>query len=319
MKRIAEKDLDNLKFNGIIVSVPKNIKDGQHDDIAFVLECNYFTNGKHGYKEPGEGDCTSSFYNICYNMDCLPNGLWMNATCRFTIEHSFKFDSYDYYKFESMTDFCVWYLRRQTTDKEDKNWIQEKCGTNTPPTSVPEKTFVGNKKKDDVYETINKLHISESEKISLYQQIKQREKHSDYIMKLHNEIANDVLRNELHDINKVMIYWDLYNNPETDEKLRKLIEEEWPEFKERPPEHYVRTIGEDGKPECTRLMSKDEIREKINPGWNTRREKLKDVIEYLHKYEHVCDLRDKVRNGSIPRIEYTQTIADLEDWLDEEI
>lgn len=359
MQRITEKDLDTLKFDGIIVSVPRDVEDGQHNDISFIVECNYYTNGKHGYEEPGAGADESSFYHICHNTSNLPFGLWMNATSRFTIEHVFRFDSYDYYKFDSLVEFCEWYLQRNkyevwipsgdlkgkvkeikprkettaeinTYKKVNKEWIHEKCGTNTPPTSVPEKPSVGNKKKviDDVYETINKLPISESEKISLYQQIKQREKHSDYIMKLHNEIANDVLRNELHDINKEMVYWDLYNNPETDEKLKRLIEEEWPEFKERTPQYYVRTIGEDDKPEWVRLMSQDEIREKINPGWNTRRSKYSDIIELIEKIvDHKIQqfiLNEKIRKTDWEvfaeplRNKLKEINNQFERWLDEE-
>ena len=31
--------------------------------------------------------------------------------------------------------------------KDEKTWSQEKCGTNTPPTSVPSRPSVGNKRK----------------------------------------------------------------------------------------------------------------------------------------------------------------------------
>lgn len=33
---------------------------------------------------------------------------------------------------------------------EDKEWIHEKCNTNTPPKTAPEKQSVGNKKKSDL-------------------------------------------------------------------------------------------------------------------------------------------------------------------------
>lgn len=118
MKQIQKEDLSNLKFNGIIVGVPimEKIKEGQHDDISFIVECNYYSNGKHGYPEPGYGADNSSFYHVCYNTDVLKNGLWMNATSRFTIDYIFRFDSYNYYKFDSMTEFCTWYCQRQHRD-----------------------------------------------------------------------------------------------------------------------------------------------------------------------------------------------------------
>jgi len=33
---------------------------------------------------------------------------------------------------------------------EDKDWIQEKCNTNKPPTEVPKKPSIGNRKKSTV-------------------------------------------------------------------------------------------------------------------------------------------------------------------------
>ena len=171
MKKLTKQDLSDLQFDGIVVGVPikENIKEGQHADISFIVECSYYTKGKHGYKESGYGCDNSSFYHVAYNMSCLPNGLWMNATSRFTIEHSFRFDSYDYYKFDDMEEFCIWFLqrsnyeiwsisgdlkgqiheiepRKETTAKikEDKEWIHEKCGTNTPPASVPKHPSKGN-------------------------------------------------------------------------------------------------------------------------------------------------------------------------------
>jgi len=115
MKKLVKEDLQDLKFDGIIVGVPiiENIKEGQHDDISFIVECSYYTNGKHGYPEPGSGCDNSSFYHVAYNMNCLHNGLWMNATSRFTIDHTFRFDTYDYYKFDNMEEFCKWYLERK--------------------------------------------------------------------------------------------------------------------------------------------------------------------------------------------------------------
>ena len=100
MRKLTKEDLQDLQFDGIIVSVPRDIVEGQHDDISFIVECNYYTNGKHGYKEPGYGADNSSFYHVAYNVDNLHNGLWMNATSRFTIDYIFAFESYDYYKFD---------------------------------------------------------------------------------------------------------------------------------------------------------------------------------------------------------------------------
>ena len=242
MRKLFKEDLQDLKFDGIIVGVPiiENIKEGQHDDISFIVECNYYTNGKHGYEEPGYGADNSSFYHVAYNMNCLPNGLWINATSRFTIEHSFRFDSYDYYKFDDMEEFCIWFLqrskyeiwstsgdlkgqiheiepRKETTAKmstwkkikEDKQWIHEKCGTNTPPISVPEKPSIGNKKKDkdsyeltdeyknceDIFDMVNKLNIPETQKIYIYTYLRNQRKYFDKLINTQEEIFNDLFKN----------------------------------------------------------------------------------------------------------------------------
>jgi hypothetical protein len=117
MIKILKSDLDTLSFDGIVVGIPKTELPDRHNDISFVVECNFYTNGKHGYKEPGFGCDTSSFYHVCYNMDNLPNGLWMNSTSRFTIEQTFNFEYYNYYKFDNMLEFCNWYVNN--TDVND--------------------------------------------------------------------------------------------------------------------------------------------------------------------------------------------------------
>ena len=172
MNKIQPEDLENLKFDGIIVGVPimEKIKEGQHNDISFIIECSYYTNGKHGYPEPGSGCDNSSFYHVAYNMNCLPNGLWMNATSRFTIEHSFRFDSYDYYKFDNMEEFCFWYLKRCDNRNED----------------------------DILFTRISKLPLQEDEKIQLYKKLKAREQHLEGVLNdfKMEKISPDVKPNE---------------------------------------------------------------------------------------------------------------------------
>lgn len=41
---------------------------------------------------------------------------------------------------------------------EDKDWIQEKCNTNKPPTEVPKKPSIGNRKKSTVTVTKAKFY-----------------------------------------------------------------------------------------------------------------------------------------------------------------
>lgn len=148
MVEITEENLNDLKFDGIIVEVPKcKQPDGAHNDISFIFECAYYSQGKHGYSEKGVNPNNSAFFSIAYNHFYLPKGLFFNSTSRLTLEGAFHYkDRYRYYKFENMEEFCKWYLD-YIKPQEQKTWSQEKCGTNTPPTCVPENPSVGNKKK----------------------------------------------------------------------------------------------------------------------------------------------------------------------------
>ena len=113
MIQITQENIDDLKMNGIIVSVPKNpdVKDGSHTDIGFIVECSYHTDGTSGYPNKGTIPDTSSFYNVSYNTDYLPNGLFFNSTTRLTKSHIFScMNRYNFYKFKDLQEFCEWYL-----------------------------------------------------------------------------------------------------------------------------------------------------------------------------------------------------------------
>ena len=140
MKKITKFDLSNLTFDGIMVGVNNEDK-----SLTFVVECAYYTKGHHGYPKPGHNPSTSSFFNISYDTKYLPNGLFFNSTSRLPLDPSFfDFLLYDYYKFDDMKEFCTWYLQ---SIKEEKDWIHEKCNTNTAPKDVPKQPSVGNKNK----------------------------------------------------------------------------------------------------------------------------------------------------------------------------
>lgn len=113
MIKITQENLKDLTFDGIIIGVPSYVEVDQHKDIIFKTECSYFSNGEHGYQAKGQGADESSFYSVYYNTESLPNGLTFNATTRLTLEDSFQFNSYDYYKFENLEEFCEWYLQHK--------------------------------------------------------------------------------------------------------------------------------------------------------------------------------------------------------------
>ena len=73
MRKITEKEFDNIDFKGIIVGIPKNPELDFEFSINF--ECAYYTKGHHGYPERGSHPDNSSFFSIYYNdKDYLPNG-----------------------------------------------------------------------------------------------------------------------------------------------------------------------------------------------------------------------------------------------------
>ena len=80
-------------------------------------------------------------------------------------------------------------------------------------------------------------------------------------------------------------YWVIYNDEKCDNELKRIIEKKFPEIKELASfEDKIRK-----QYRCEDIYTNDEIRDKINPGWNTRRQKLQDVIKLL-------ELRDLRQN-----------------------
>ena len=174
MYEITKDNYKDVDFDGVIISVPRqHLKDELTQDFSLHFECAYYTEGKHGYKTTGHNPDKSSFFSVWYGDEDMPNGFGFNSTSRLPWDEKYLyFDNVRYYKFEDMEEFCQWYLqqkgceiwttsgdlkgeihkiepRKETTVniKEDKEWIREKCGTNTPPRCVPKHPSKGNKKK----------------------------------------------------------------------------------------------------------------------------------------------------------------------------
>ncbi len=262
MRKINSKNLAELKvdFSGIVVGIPKESSSYAGDF--------YIVEKKIGYLS----ESPEFLVNVYFD-----NSLMANRRFQSFEEIFVGNKETDFYCFDSMEEFCIWYLQSNKYeicstsgdlkgkeeklypgvkhekveveddpalssnevvcgDKKDKEWIHEKCGTNTPPTSIPEKPSVGNKKKD------------------------------------------------LNKINKEIIYWEMYNDPNT-----------------------------------------DETREKINPGRNTRRTQLKDVIYYINERNFLDALRKNiVKANSCYSKEYLQDYLKhrqqaLNEWLDGEV
>lgn len=204
------KDLETY-WEGIVVAYPKI-------DLFFNAEF-------YIYKQEVEGD-NFKYYCCGYNKTGDHCDSFSSYWPKDDFESCFNcWDRLDYYQFEDLKEFCEWYLHKDDKIKQiakelkektnkfyEKDWIQEKCGTNTPPTSVPEKPSKGNK-----------------------------------------------------------------------------------------------------------FFTKDEIRNKINPGWNTRRQRLQEVIDYIDHRERISIMAKELRKGLIRREDFNEQVAILEDWLNEEI
>lgn len=152
MLKITKENLKDLKFDGVIIGVPSYVEVDQHKDIIFKTECSYFSNGEHGYQAKGQGADESSFYSVYYNTESLPNGLTFNATTRLTLENSFQFNSYDYYKFEDMKEFCEWYLQHKgmeiwSESGELKGKIREITPEEKPDVSIKSEDVSESKKQ----------------------------------------------------------------------------------------------------------------------------------------------------------------------------
>lgn len=112
MRKITEKEFDNIDFKGIIVGIPKNPELDFEFSINF--ECAYYTKGHHGYSERGSHPDNSSFFSIYYNDNYLPNGFFFNASSRLPWTKEYHYlNNVDYYKFDDMEEFCKWYLERK--------------------------------------------------------------------------------------------------------------------------------------------------------------------------------------------------------------
>lgn len=280
MKEITQDNYKDLEFNfhGIVIAYPKV-------DLYFNSEF-YFIKQKIDY------DTNKRYYITCgYNEEdqtcegLAPDRLETN------IENAFNcWSQMNYYQFENMKEFCEWYLH-----KDDK--LHQAV-----------KQFVKDTQKFyDTPKDLNDKLITEC--------IERRNKEHYFMQKYGFNPYEEEAPEKL-------CYWDIYNDENCDGELKRIIESKWPKLKElkdkerlqdaliptseliykcisheipkelleqlkEPPAGYVRVIGEDGKPGW--LYSPDEIRDKINPGWNTRREKLKDVLKLL-------ELRDLRQN-----------------------
>ena len=160
-----ENHKEFCRFNGVIAAIPKT------NSKYFFL---------YGYSITDELSRDGGYSLICYNSGEVED----NAIDVSPLKPEFLYSDFDilnYYHFSNFEEFCIWYLQQKNREiwidgenkarvynikpekpkeperikieKEPKEWIHEKWGTNTPPTSVPEHPSKGNK---IVYKTTRK-------------------------------------------------------------------------------------------------------------------------------------------------------------------
>lgn len=254
MKEITQDNYKDLEFNfhGIVIAYPKV-------DLYFNSEF-YFIKQKIDY------DTNKRYYITCgYNEEdqtcegLAPDRLETN------IENTFNcWSQMNYYQFENMKEFCEWYLYKDDKIKKSIKDFKETT-MNSPLYSIPVTD-------PTELEHLNKLLKTESQKaykhkkaVSYFEQ--------KYGFNPYEEQAPEELG-----------YWEIYNDENCDDELKRIIEKKFPEIKE-----LASLDAKIIKNKISSTYTFDEMRDKINPGWNTRRQQLQDVLKLL-------ELRDLRQN-----------------------
>ena len=222
IKKLTKEDVENLNdvnWEGIIVVCPKNFEYGAELYI-YSLYIDY--SNKREYRIINLGQEDSSGFTTWSSFS-------VGAFCR-------SYDDFDWYQFNTMTEFFKWYLAREGYKVER-----------------PE----------------SKVEISTYEKVDKKQKYK-----------------------NLEEINKELTYWEIYNDSGTDSKLKELIEESYPQFKEQRKR--------------AKTPIQEELKKKI-----TRKEKYRDILEYI---ERRIQLHLAIGTNQVD-----EKFRNLEDWLNEEV
>ena len=249
MKEITEQNYKNLEFNFDGIVVAY-----PKVDLYFNAEF-YFIKQKIDYK-------TDKRYYIMsgYNEeDCTCSGLSPDRL-KTNIENVFNcFSQMNYYQFENMKEFCEWYLHKDDRIKESiDKFIKETK-------EFEEKQYFHTVELDSILGTNHVENIERRKKVTYFEQ--------KYGFNPYEEEAPEEI-----------CYWEIYNDENCDNELKTIIEKKWPEIKELA---FLDAKIIKNKISCHYTF--DEIRDKMEPGWDTRRAQLQDVLKLL-------ELRDMKQN-----------------------
>lgn len=289
MREITEQNYKDLEYNfdGIVVAYPKV-------DLYFNAEF-YFIKQKIDY-ETDKRYYTMSGYN---GEDCTCNGISFDGF-ETRIENVFNcFSQMNYYQFENMKEFCEWYLHKDDKIKESIEDFKEKTK------EFEEKQIFHTVELDSILGTSFadnlKENIEKKKKVTYFEQ--------KYGFNPYEEAPEE------------LGYWAIYNDENCDNELKRIIEKKCPEIKELASLNakIVKQYS------CGKVYTHDEIRDKINPGWNTRRAKLQDVLKLLelrdmkqNTLEMLTDkMDDSKREYLLKQLERDE--KRIEDFLDERV
>ena len=200
-----------------------------------------------------------------------------------------NWDKLTYYQFKDLKEFCEWYLH-----KEDKLH------------QALEQFVEDTKKFYDTPKDLNDKLITE--------RIERRNKEHYFMEKYGFNPYEEQFPEGLG-------YWAIYNDENCDNELKRIIQKKCPEIKEFAS--FEAKIVKQYS--CGKVYTHDEVRDKINPGWNPRREKLQDVLKLLELRDRRQSTLDTLLNAKEPSlVEHLQNQLDrddkrIEDFLNERI
>ena len=316
MKEITKDNYKDLEYNwnGIIIAYPK---------IDLYWNAEFYI-----YKQELDKDNNYVYKCSGYNKEDSPYDGFSGDWSKKDFESCFgNWDRLNYYQFEDLKEFCEWYLHKDdklhqaleqfvedTKKFYEKDWIHEKGNTNTPPSTVPKQPSKGNKlmsqddpilKKyrcEDVY-THDEIreNIGKKKKVTYFEQ--------KYGFNPYEE-----------DTPEELCYWEIYNDENCDNELKRIIEKKWPEIKELA---FLDAKIIKNKISCNYTF--DEIRDKMEPGWDTRRAQLQDVLKLLELRDMRQNTIDSLMQSTDPSMQehlVKQLERDekrIEDFLNEKI
>ena len=219
--------------------------------IAYPKIDLYFNSEFYFIKQKIDHDTDKRYYIMCgYNEeDKTCEGLAPDRL-KTNIENAFNcWGEMNYYQFENMKEFCEWYLH-----KDDKLH------------QALEQFVEDTKKFYDTPKDLNDKLITE--------RIERRNKEHYFMQKYGFNPYEEQLPEGLG-------YWAIYNDENCDNELKRIIEKKCPEIKE--------LAFLDSKLIKNKISNTYTFRDIINPGWNTRRAQLQDVLKLL-------ELRDLRQN-----------------------